>query len=207
VIRYILTILSSLLEALGVVPYWWAAWQGKARANIVSWFTWTLLTLIIAAAAFSSNDWRVGLVVLGNALGTSSVVVLGFWRGYARLTRFDVICQIVALLGLVSWLALHTILPAVLVTITIDAVALLPTIRHAWHKPAEEAWLVYALQSAGSLCALLSSDGHSLSGHRLSSLYVYRGCAGYGGGAHTSSGTRCGIVRQRLAISERAVYA
>ncbi len=159
--RDTLTAAGSILEVLGVVPYWLAAWQGKAKPNIVSWFTWTLLTLIVSSAAFASNDWHVGAVVLGNALGTGSIVVLGFWKGYARLTRFDAICQIAAIAGLLSWPVLHTVLPAVLVSTGIDAVALLPTLRHAWQRPAEEAWVTYALQSAGSGCALAATGLHA----------------------------------------------
>lgn len=156
-----LVIIGSLLEILGVVPYFLSAVKGEAKPNIVSWMTWTLLTLIVSSTAFASSDWRVGTVVLANALGTASIVMLGFWKGYTHMTRFDASCWVVATLGLLSWPLLHTILPAVLVTIAIDAVALLPTLRHAWRRPREEAWATYAMQAAGSLCVLLATSFHS----------------------------------------------
>ncbi len=156
----VLIVLGSVLAAAGVIPYWISALQGRARPNVVSWLTWTLLTLIVSSAAFASNDWRVGTVVLANALGTASVVMLGFWKGYAQMTKFDACCQIMAMLGLLSWPILHTIVPAVAVTIAVDAIALLPTLRHSWRKPYEEAWMAYGLQSLGSLCLLVATGFH-----------------------------------------------
>jgi hypothetical protein len=93
------------------------------------------------------------MVVLANSVATGSVVMLGIWKGYARLTRFDAICQVTAFAGLATWPLLHTPLLAVMVTVAVDAIALVPTIRHAWRNPEEEVWAAYALSAGGAACA------------------------------------------------------
>jgi len=153
-----LTVLGLLLGLSQVIPFWHEAFQGQAKPNIVSWSTWTLLTMIAATVAFAGGNWRVGLVILGNALATGSVVVVGLWKGYAKMTRLDFICQLLALLGLVAWPFLHTITVTVAATVLVDALALLPTLHHAWRRPQEEAVATYILAAAGSLCGLFVSS-------------------------------------------------
>jgi hypothetical protein len=156
-----IAVTGILLTLSQAVPYWVEALRGNVKPNIVSWFTWTLLTLIASSAALSEGNWQVGCIVLANALATGSVVLLGVWKGYAQLTRFDAVCQITAMIGLLSWPLLHTPLLAVIVIILIDAVALLPTVRHAIIRPREEAWVTYALAAAGSLCALVAAHTYT----------------------------------------------
>lgn len=74
--RNVITIFGVLLSLAAVVPYWLEALKGRAKPNMVSWFTWTLLTLIASSAALANGNWQVGIVILANALGTASVVML-----------------------------------------------------------------------------------------------------------------------------------
>ncbi len=155
-IQTIFSVLGVLCTTVQALPYVLAVWQGKAKPNIVSWSTWTLLTAIGAAAAFANGNWRVGLVIAANCLATTSIVVVGLRRGYAKMGWLDGACQVLALAGLVSWPLLHSAAIAVVMTVIVDAIALIPTLHHAWRSPREEVWLSYAVAGLGSVFALLA---------------------------------------------------
>lgn len=133
--------------------------RGKTKPRIVSWFTWTLLTAIACAASFDDHQYPAGFLMLFETAGASLVVVLGFKHGDRKFERLDVVSQIGAVVGLLLWAIFNSPTVAVLATVTIDLLGAIPTIKHSWQKPHEEAWITYALSSvAGGLIVLVAQD-------------------------------------------------
>jgi hypothetical protein len=163
--KTIFSLIGVVLMVSQVVPYLLLAWKGEARPNVVSWGTWTLLTLIGAAAAITGGNWRAGLVVLGSALGSGAVALVGLRHGYAKMGRLDAVCQVLALVGLALWPLLRAPTATVAITIGVDALALIPTLRHAWRAPQEEAWASFALAAVGGACGLLAVRQHDFVGY------------------------------------------
>ena len=92
---------------------------------------------------------------------TALIVVLGLRFGYVKYTRFDVICQIAAVIGLILWQVFNTPLIAVIASVTIDLIGALPTFRHSWVKPYEETWTTYAWCGIGALIALFAIESYN----------------------------------------------
>ena len=67
-------------------------------------------------------------------------------------------CQVGALAGLVLWLVFNSPSVAVIATVTIDAIGVIPTFKHSWLKPHEETWSTFALSSLGGFCTVLAVD-------------------------------------------------
>ena len=155
--RIALIILSSVLTIGGIVPYLAEVIRGKTKPRIVSWFTWTLLTIIGCAATFADHDWASGTLLAAASLVTFSVVVFGLRYGDRRFERFDVVCQAAAVVGLVLWLTFDSPLIAVLASVAIDCVGAAPSLRHSWQKPYEETAITFALGSAGALATLIAT--------------------------------------------------
>lgn len=145
----ILLIGASTITLASVIPYIRDILKGTTKPNIVSWVTWTLLTAIATAAEYSVHEYTVAIYTASAAVTTAMIVFLGFKYGYARYTSFDIICQISALIGFALWWIFNNPALAVIASVTIDLVAALPTIRHAWIDPSEETSLTYAMCSMG----------------------------------------------------------
>lgn len=154
--RNSLAFIGSIVTILALVPYILDVIRGKTKPNIVSWFTWTLLTSIATAAAFAAGEWQAAILMLANAIGTSTIVLLGLRKGTAKLSRFDIFCQAGALLSLALWLILDSPLIAIVGVVFIDFLAVLPTIRHAWLKPFEETWETFFLSTIAPVFTFLS---------------------------------------------------
>ena len=145
--RNVLAFLGAILTIVALIPYILDVIKKKTKPNIVSWFTWTLLTSIATAAAFSAGEWEAAILTLANAIGTFAIVLLGIRNGMAKLSLFDVLCQLGALFALVLWLILDIPLVAIVGVVFIDFLGVLPTIRHSWKNPEEETWQTFMLST------------------------------------------------------------
>jgi hypothetical protein len=156
-----LLVLSALVTIAAVVPYIRDILKGKTKPNIVSWITWTLLTGLATAALISAHEYRAAFFTGSAMVETAAVVILGLRYGYVKYTRFDVICQIAAVVGLILWQIFSTPLIAVFAAVTIDLIGALPTFKHSWQKPLEETWVTYAWSGVGAFIALFALESYN----------------------------------------------
>lgn len=154
--REILTFLAVAIPVLGVIPYLRNTISGSTRPNVVTWFTWSLLNGINMAVAFSEGAWQTGLYSMAGFIATALIVLVGLRHGVRKYTRFDVICQTIALLGIPLWLMTGHPELAVLILLCVDFAGGLPTLRHAWKAPHEETWQTLATSGLGGVLILIS---------------------------------------------------
>jgi hypothetical protein len=155
-----LAIASGLLVMLSSMPYLIDIVKGKTKPNIVSWATWTLLTTIATIAAFAAHAPRAAMLTLGATLATLAVVILGLKYGTAKITRFDIFCQIGALGGLILWFVFDSPSLALGFALAIDLIGGLPTLYHSWRKPNEETWQTFFIGMIASILTLLSLNAY-----------------------------------------------
>ncbi len=148
--------LASAVTIVGVIPYLRDIIKGKTKPNIVSWITWTLLTGIATIAELVGHEYHTAIFTAAAVLETGSVVVLGLLKGYVKYTRFDYVCQASAIVGLFLWWLFNSPAVAVVAAVVIDAIGVLPTIRHSWNQPGEETWISFALAGLGGVFAVLA---------------------------------------------------
>lgn len=159
-----LAVIAALIAMLSTVPYLIDIVKGKTKPNIVSWFTWTLLTGIAAAAALYDDSPKTALLLAGSTFSTGMVVILGIKFGIAKMSMFDGLCQLSAVFGLILWLIYGTPEIAIIFTIVIDFIVVLPTLHHIWLKPGEETWQTFAVGSFAALLAVISLTSYTASG-------------------------------------------
>lgn len=105
---------------------------------------------------FSKGEINSGLLTLGSTFCSLAVVILGIKYGLAKFSVFDGICQFGAIVALVLWLIFKEPVIAILITVAIDLLGLLPTLRHSWIEPAEETWQTFFIGSVAATFTLAS---------------------------------------------------
>lgn len=161
-IRSLLILASSILTIWATVPYLLDIVKGKTKPRIVTWFTWSLLSSITSAAAFSDHQYASAILTLCGAVSTFAVVVLGWKHGDRTFERVDIICQIGALAGLLLWLLFGSPALAVIITTVIDLIGTIPTQLHAWKAPNEETASTFAYDLIASVCTIAASTSWHL---------------------------------------------
>lgn len=156
-----LLILSVIITVASVIPYIRDILRGTTRPNIVSWITWTLLTLVATIAEFAAGEYITAIFTSAAVVETLLVVILGLKYGYAKYSKFDAICQIGALSGFAFWFLFNSPAAAVIAVVMIDFIGALPTVRHSWLQPNEETWLTFAMAAIGGLLAIFALTSYN----------------------------------------------
>ncbi len=154
--RDLLAIIGACLAAYSLVPYIVDIVKKRTKPNIVSWFTWTVLSSIATAAAFVAHEPKTAGLALAYAVMTVLVVALSLKYGKAKFTLFDGFCQLGAVAGLVLWLIFNSPTIALVAVVVIDFIGVLPTLRHSWADPAEETWQSFAIGTIAEILILIS---------------------------------------------------
>jgi hypothetical protein len=147
-------IISIIITLSSVIPYIRDILKGTTRPNLVSWITWTLLTGIAAAAQISAQEYVAAFFTGAAATATAMVVIFGLRHGFVRYGRFDIICQLSAVIGIILWQLFDSPAIGVLAAVTIDLIGALPTLRHSWNKPHEETWQTFGISSLAAIFAV-----------------------------------------------------
>jgi hypothetical protein len=154
-------VLAALITLASVIPYARDILRGTTRPNIVSWITWTLLTGIATAAEVAAGEYVAAIFTGSAVLETATIVFLGLRHGYVKYAKFDVICQIAAIAGIILWQLFNSPVIGVMASVVIDFIGALPTIRHSWIRPNEETWVTYAMASLGGLFAIAALESYN----------------------------------------------
>jgi uncharacterized membrane protein YdcZ (DUF606 family) len=155
-VKTLFLILAAIITVGSVIPYARDILKGKTKPNIVSWITWTLITGIATAAEIAGHQYFTAIFTGSAVVETALVVFLGLKYGFVKYTRFDVACQLGAIVGLILWQIFNSPTIGVVASVTIDLIGVLPTLRHTWQKPNEETWFTFALASIGAAFSIFS---------------------------------------------------
>jgi len=141
----VLAFTAGLLIVASAFPYIIDIAKSKTHPNLVTWITWTLVGGISTLAAISDHATHTAILSGAMTFGNAMILFMGLGKGVKKYTRFDFICQSLALLGLALWIQTGDPSLAVIFSICAVLIAALPTWRHAWLKPFEETWQGFAI--------------------------------------------------------------
>lgn len=149
---------AALLNLCGATVYIVATLQGKTRPNRVSWFMWALAPMVATAAMLTQGVGVGALTTFTSGFGPLLIFIASFVnaKSYWKLTRFDITCGVLSLLGLILWLITRTGNIALLFSILADGLAVLPTLSKTYKDPTSESYTAFTLSGIASLITLLT---------------------------------------------------
>jgi hypothetical protein len=160
--RDAIALVAGLISFSGILPYVRDVLKGKTHPNLVSWITWCMLNLINTTAAISTGATQTALLSGASALATGWITLLSIRRGVKKYAVFDIVCQTLAVGGFVAWRLTGQPDIAVLIAISIDLIAALPTWRHAWLAPFAETWQGFAIADGAAVLTLLTITNYNV---------------------------------------------
>jgi hypothetical protein len=150
-------VVGAVLVTIGGVSYLLDTLQGRNQPNKVTWLLWGVAPLVAFASQVSQG---VGIEALSTfAVGFMPVLIFfaSFMNAQAewRITRFDIVCGVLSVLGLLLWAVTSNGNVAIVFAILADALAALPTVRKAWSHPETESDLLFWLGVVNATTGLL----------------------------------------------------
>lgn len=151
-------LIGVLLEILGYPSYIYDTVKGKVKPNRVTWLLWSIAPLV---AFFAEIKQGVGILSLTTfVVGFMPILVFIFSfvnkEAEWKLGKFDFICGILSILGLILWYITKVGNIAIIFSIFADGLASLPTIVKSYKHPETEIYLPYLLTVANAIIGLFT---------------------------------------------------
>lgn len=151
-------IVGTLIGSIGTVAYIIDTIKGRVKPNRVSFLLWSIAPFIAFAAMLKQGVGISSLMTFSTGFLPLLVFIASFVNKKAewKITRFDLICGFLSLLGLALWLITRVGNVAIIFSILADGLAAVPTVRKAYYYPETEiAWPWFAT-SIGVIFTLLT---------------------------------------------------
>lgn len=136
-------LVGTLIGTAGAFAYLWDTIKGKVQPNRVSFLLWSIAPMTAFAAQIKQG---VGLESL-MTFSTGFLPFLTFSASFTnknaewKITRFDLICGFLSVVGLILWLITKVGNVAIFFSIVADGLAAIPTVVKAYKHPETEiAW-------------------------------------------------------------------
>jgi hypothetical protein len=136
-------ILGTLIGAIGSVAYLIDTVKGKVKPNRVSFLLWSIAPLIAFAAQMKQGVGLETLMTFSTGFLPITVFIASFVNKKAewKVTRFDLVCGFLSIVGLILWLITKVGNIAIFFSIVADGLAAVPTIVKSYKYPDTElAW-------------------------------------------------------------------
>ncbi|MSU60667.1 MAG: hypothetical protein EXS52_01990 [Candidatus Staskawiczbacteria bacterium] len=139
-IKTILGIIAALLALFSSYLYIRDIFKGNTKPHTYTWLIWSIVTTIAFLGQWVSGggagSWATGVAAIVT-IGTLLLSLKGNY-GTKDITNFDKICLVLAIISILPWLLVKSVLWSVILATLIDLIAFFPTMRKTWHAPKSE---------------------------------------------------------------------
>lgn len=139
-IKTILGIIAALLALFSSYLYIRDIFKGNTKPHTYTWLIWSIVTTIAFLGQWVSGggagSWATGVAAIVT-IGTLLLSLNGNY-GTKDITNFDKICLVLAIISILPWLLVKSVLWSVILATLIDLIAFFPTMRKTWHAPKSE---------------------------------------------------------------------
>lgn len=154
--------IAAIIAIFGYIPYLRDAYKKRVKPHPYTWLVWSMVTSITFF----------GQVVKGAGIGALPTAVSGFFSitiflfalryGFKGITKTDHYFLAIALFGLVPWLLTKDPTISVIIAVSIDLVAFIPTIRKTWQHPKTETPTLYGANVLRHILTLFSLQTYNI---------------------------------------------
>lgn len=123
-------ILAVLIYSIGGIDYLVNTLKGKTKPNRVTWSLWGLLGLVALGGMLDEGASKTALIFMLTATILPFVIFIASFinkNSVWKIARFDYICGLLSILGIIAWLTTGVGDLAIIFSIVADFFALLPT--------------------------------------------------------------------------------
>lgn len=142
--------LSIIVSAMGLVPYTKQIIWGHVRPQRTTWFIWSVILAMSLLGYHAAGGGDAFWFLVGDFLVTLLVFGLSLFKGVGGWERLDIVCIIIASLGLVLWQLSSQPLLVLMGVLTADLMGAVPTIKKALDYPQSESASTFLFSTVAS---------------------------------------------------------
>lgn len=141
--KELFAITAVILVIVGHAPYLRDILKKKIQPHPYTWLVWTIVALITFFGQISKGAGIGALPTAVAELFTITIFIFSIRYGFKDISKSDTYFLIIALLGIIPWIITKDATISVIIAVSIDVIAYIPTIRKTWKCPKTETTLLY----------------------------------------------------------------
>ena len=148
---------GGIFALMGFLPYIVTVFKGKTSPNRASWSIWASLGIILAVSNYQEGARDTMPLLTAYAICQITIAFLSFKYGEGGWNTFDRTCLFGALISIVLWQLYDSPLIAISISIAIDSLGALPTIKKSYLQPETEdlfSWMMFWIAGTCNILAL-----------------------------------------------------
>lgn len=163
------------INAIGGLSYFFDTLRGRVQPNRVTWLLWGLAPFIAFAAQLQQGVGFQALLTFSVGFLPAMTFIASFLnkKSFWEIHRFDIICGVLSVLGLILWLTTKVGNLAILFSILADFLASVPTYRKSFYHPDSESFKAFFLNVIGVGIIVLAIHNWSFANSAFSVYYLF----------------------------------
>ncbi len=157
-----IAIIAALVAVAGNVPYLLDVIKKRVQPHPYTWLVWTIVSAVTFFGQVAKGaGW--GAVPTGAAeIFTVIIFFFSLRYGFKNIIKTDTYFLIAALLGLIPWILTKDPTISVIIVVSIDLIAFVPTLRKTWKHPKTETPILYSMNVLRHALTLFSLQAYNI---------------------------------------------
>lgn len=155
-------IVASLLAIAGNVPYLFEITKKKVKPHPYTWLVWSVVSCIIFFGQLAKGAGIGALPTAASEIFTIIIFIFSLRYGFKNIRRIDTLFLLIALGGIVPWVLTKDPTLSVVIAVSIDLVAFIPTLRKTAHDPETESAMLYLSNVLRHMLMLISLKAYNI---------------------------------------------
>jgi len=157
-----LAIVATLMAIAGNIPYLIDVVRGTVRPHPYTWFVWSIVSCVtFFGGLVKGAGW--GALPTGAAeIFTIIIFLFSLKYGFKYIEKRDTYFLVIALLGLIPWALTNDPTLSVIIVVTIDVIAFIPTLGKTSRHPHSETPTLYSMNVARHILTLFSLSSYNI---------------------------------------------
>lgn len=155
-------IIAAIIAVIGNIPYLLDVLRGKIRPHPYTWLVWSIVS---GVTFFGQLVKGAGVGAIPTAAAEIFTIIIFFFSlryGFKNINRKDTLFLVIALLGLIPWALTKDPTISVIIVVSIDFIAFIPTIKKTYKKPSSENSILYSMNVVRHVLTLVSLQSYNI---------------------------------------------
>ena len=155
-------VIAAILAIIGNIPYLRDVTCKRICPHPYTWLVWTIVSGIVFFGQLAKGG---GIAALPTGAAEIFTIIIFFFSlryGFKYIVRSDTYFLIAALLGIIPWILTNDPTISVIIAVSIDLIAFMPTLRKTWLHPKTETPLLYSMNVLRHILTMFSLGAYNI---------------------------------------------
>jgi hypothetical protein len=157
-----LAVIAALLSATGNIPYLRDTLRNEIQPHPYTWLMWSVVSGVSFLGQLAKGGGVGSIPAAVSEVFTIVIFVASLRYGFRNIEKRDHYFLAAALAGLVPWALTSDPTLSIVIVVSIDVIAFIPTLRKAWRHPETERPLLYAMNVSRHILTLFALEAYNI---------------------------------------------